>query len=632
MKKLNKKGIIACSSLAICCFIISILLEVFLFNFDYFYYGNIENKLPKTTFHNVVKEEDGKYVITENDAWITINNIEGYVNTLQFQANSFNKDIFIEVEYNNKKAGNGINSSIEKVIPIREETDQIKINFLDAEGEILELGEFYSVNSLEINLFRIGMMILFFVLISVISYVFFKKGKVKLEFIFLIFILSFGFLNTLMIPVFHTLDESEHFVKSYNLASGNFIMKAKEEIEYPVNFGEFLNRKYIDVNEKFQDTQPKYRNYEEFINETNYLMSFDNDQTEVVYYHSMAETYTVFPYLMSGLGVFIGKLFNFPMLILYYFGRTFNLLMYGIVGFFAIKLIPIGKRLMFLCELIPTAVFLTGAFSADVMINSFGLLIFAIIIKWIVEKRKIRLPQYVFMVVCFFLVTASKVTYVPFFLLCLLLKKENFISRKSEIWIKISIIFLAVVSFLTVYAYGNIMGIAQWPIEGVDVTKQIMFVLTHPLNYIGILINSIVSFWKNLLVGATVLLTYIGQLNDVSFYLLWGMLLFTAIFDVNDQRDVIRLRERVMISVMALGALVLSMTALYVTFTPVGGNFVLGFQGRYLIPLLFPILFLFQRKKWRFELNPGIFNGIVITFAGFMLYYMSAYIFTMFYA
>lgn len=631
MKKINKKGISTVGIIFIIYFVIVMFIEIFIFNFNYFYYGEKAQILEDITFHNVELIENDNYRILENDAWLEINDINGYTNNLEFQTNFFNQNVYMNVEYNNKTQENYINVSSTKVIPIKDSVEKIKINFLDGKDQSLHLKNFYSTNFLEINVFRIGIMLLVFLAISLIFYGLLKKGGVRLEVIFIILILSFGSLNSLMTPLFHSLDEGEHYIKAYNLASGNFAMKKNEAIEYPKNFQEFLNRKYKSPNKNNEDTYPKYRTYAEFIDETKYLMQFDYEDTELVYFHSTAITYTDWPYVANGLGIFIGKILNLPVLISFYLGRIFNLIMYASIVFFAIKLIPIAKKLLFLCALVPTSVFLAGAYSADIMVNALTLLSFAVVIKWLIEKKKIRIYECVFLLGCFMLIIASKATYAPFFLMFLLLGKDNFSSKNNERLAKIGVGIIAIITFICVYYYGSLMGIAQWPIEGVDTTQQIINILSHPIRYLSIALQTLCSGFVNLLRAASTFVVYVGRLSEVSFYLIWIMLFSTAILDVGKASELIKIRDRGLIILACSLALVLSMTALYVSFTPVGASTIQGFQGRYIIPLIFPMLFLLQHKKWKLSIRENLLNQIVISFSTCMLLYTSIYIFIAFY-
>jgi uncharacterized membrane protein len=621
MKKKQLIGMIAMGLVAI---LLAFLIEIFVFNLDYFTHGGKQQDITDIATKNLELEENGRYKIMDDEASIQLKNINDYVSELEFNTKFFDKNVDIQISYNDKVIDDNIALIDKKSINIGENVDNITISLLNAKDREIYIEDFQSVNHLQINPFRVMMLLLLMMLIAVIAFTIFKKGKVQLEIIFLIFVLCFGFANTVMIPVLYGWDDAEHFVKAYNLAEGNIIMKDGEVVSYPVGMGDFLFKKY-------DTAYPNYRSYEEFEEETESLLKLDYSNSELAYYPSTAMTYTAVPYLFSALGILISQLLHGPFILSYYFGRFFNLLMYAITVFFAIKMIPMGKKLMFVCALLATVLFQVTSFSADVVTVGFSFLAFALIMKWLIEKKRLSVFDGLLMCGCFIMITASKVTYAPVFLLVLLLKKSNFDSPKKEWLVKLGVLFLGGITFIGVFLYGKKLGLTQWAVPGISVKDQLLFIIFNPLQYLGVLCETIVSQRNVLLGGSTVYLAYMGDLGKSAEILCWLMLLFLAFFDNEEQSGLLVMRDRSLIFLMCLVTLGISMTALYVTFTPVRNQIVLGFQGRYLIPLIFPFLFMFQKKKWLVNIKAEIINSMAIIFSGILLFYSAFYIFSLYY-
>lgn len=621
MKKKQLIGMIAMGLVAI---LLAFLIEIFVFNLDYFTHGGKQQDITDIATKNLELEENGRYKIMDDEASIQLKNINDYVSELEFNTSSFKKNVNIQVFYNDKVTNNNIDMIDKKSINIDANVDNIMISIINAKDQEIYLADFQSVNHFQINPFRVIMMLLLIMLIAVIGFTIFRKGKVRLEFVFLIFVLSFGFANTVMIPFFSGWDDAEHFVRAYNLADGNIIMKDGEAISYPVGTDEFLIK-------KSDPGDPDYRTYDEFQEEINTLSKLDYSNSEIVYYHSTAMTYTAVPYLFSALGILIGKLLRGSLILSYYFGRFFNLLMYAIIVFFAIKMIPMGKKLMFVCALLVTVLFQVTSFSADVVTIGFSFLAFALVMKWLIEKKQLSLIDGLLMCGCFIMITASKVTYAPVFLLVLLLKRSNFSSIKKEWLVKLGVLFLGGITFIGVFLYGQKLGLTQWAVPGISVKDQLLFIIFNPLQYLGVLVTTIISQRNLLLCESTIHLAYIGTLGVTAEMLCWLVLLFLAFFDNEEQSGLLVMRDRSLIFLMCLVTLGISMTALYVTFTPVRNQIVLGFQGRYLIPLIFPFLFMFQKKKWLVNIKAEIINSMAIIFSGILLFYSAFYIFSLYY-
>ncbi|WP_148566885.1 DUF2142 domain-containing protein [Acetobacterium paludosum] len=604
--------------------ILSLIIEIFIFNLNFFIRGNESERISKITSDNLMVLENGNYKILENGASIRFDDINNFINKLEFKTNSFNKNVNIQIAYNGIIKADNINNIDKKSICINDWVDSIQITFLDGKGQEIYMDEFFEANYFQFNPFRFLMILLFFILSGVVGYTVFNKEKIKLEVVFLILILCFGLLNSIMTPIFYSWDEAEHFIRAYNLANNNLVMQDGDKIAYPSHLKEFFDK-------KLQIENPNYRTFEEYSVVTQKNLSVNYADTEMAYYPSTAISYTFIPYLFSSLGIVISKIMNFPFLISFYFGRAFNLLMYAALVYFAIKIIPCGKKLLFLCALLPTIVFQAASYSADVVINGLCFFVFALIIKLSVEKKTLGIIDLVMMCSCFVLITASKLAYVPIFLLVMILKHDNFTTRKKEWIIKISIFLLGCLTFVGAFIYGQKFGLSQWNIPGVNAKEQIISIIYNPINYAAVILRTIMTQKEYLLGGASVSLAYIGYLGRDALLIVFFMLFLISGIDTDNSTSIIKIRDRGIIFMVCLLTVGLSMTALYITFTPVKNTTVLGFQGRYLIPLIFPFLFLFQRKANSTSVKSEIVNTIVILFSVCILFISIVYVFNLYY-
>ena len=604
--------------------IIALILEVFLFNNNYFVQGNKEQKITDITSNNLELIGNGNYKILENDAGIQLNNINGFVNKLEFKTDSFEKNINIKIAYNGKVLNDNINSTNKKSITIGENVDNIQISFLNAKDQEIFIDNFQNMNYFQFNPFRLMMVLLFFLLMSIIIYAIYKKGNFRIEVVFLILILCFGSANAIMTPVFYSWDEPEHFVKSYNLASGNLVMSEGEVLSYPVGMKEFLSKKH-------QILRSNYRSFEEYKNVMNSLIEINYSNSEMAYYPSTAIPYTAIPYVFSAMGILIGKLLSFPFIWSFYLGRLFNLGMYATLVFFALKHIPVGKKLLFVCALLPTIFFQAATFSADVVLNSFSFLVFSIIIKWLFDQKRLAFSDLCIIGGCFIFITASKATYAPIFLMVLIFKNKNFSNKKHEWLIKFGVLLIGLITFVSVFLYGKQFGIAQWGVPGVNVKDQILSIIFNPINFLGVIFRTIVTQGQEILRGASMFLGFVGHFGNASFIFIWLGVLFIAAADITNQSSLLVMRDKGIILLMCFLTLALSMTALYVTFTPLGYDVVYGFQGRYLIPIIFPVLFLFQRKYFIFKIDPNMLNIVIVIFSGGILFKVTMFAYILYY-
>jgi len=87
------------------------------------------------------------------------------------------------------------------------------------------------------------------------------------------------------------------------------------------------------------------------------------------------------------------------------------------------------------------------------------------------------------------------------------------------------------------------------------------------------------------------------------------ILILTAVLDRNGIRN--KNIWIVLVTVISfLATVFLVATALYISFTPVGHDTVLGCQYRYLIPLLFPLLYMIFPDITSNKMNKSLFNSV----------------------
>ena len=81
----------------------------------------------------------------------------------------------------------------------------------------------------------------------------------------------------------------------------------------------------------------------------------------------------------------------------------------------------------------------------------------------------------------------------------------------------------------------------------------------------------------------------------------------------------LKLRDKLIIAVGIIGIILLIWTALYLSFTPVGENYINGVQPRYFIPLLLPIFYIFKTDKIKNNISNRYFNLLVLTIPSIIL-------------
>ena len=327
----------------------------------------------------------------------------------------------------------------------------------------------------------------------------------------------------------------------------------------------------------------------------------------------------IFPYFPQALGIFIGKMFNCSPVILLYIGRIFNLLFSIVLIYLAIRNAPFLKWIFFLLGLMPMTLFLCASLSKDAMIISLSFLLIALFLQFAYdEQKKISTKDWGILFAVSFLVATTRSIYVILIGMFLLIPVYKIGSLKKYILVFICLIvtvFLATqIEALKPLFQPKIadstqltMNLTSTPApstleyfrsdipdiipKGINFIEQKNHILHNPIQYMGIVFNSIFISTRAFLLKSFV--GFMGWYRDLpkwhtNFYLL--MLISTA-FLLSNKDIKIGLTNKLIILAMFTAGVLLIETGQYLNWTPVGQNYIEGVQGRYFIPYA-PLFFL----------------------------------------
>jgi uncharacterized membrane protein len=423
-----------------------------------------------------------------------------------------------------------------------------------------------------------------------------RKYKNEMHKAFLVTALPIGLALAIMIPPFDQLDEFDHFLRSFEVSEGMFVNQVTQH-----GLGNYIPVSLVDTVHKTQ-----------FINGKGYQYGVVKEAFETklnpsnrIFIRNYASSYPPTIYIPQAIGVTIGRfLFNSPLMMMY-LGRICNLLAYLTIVYTALKIVPIKKNLFFIMALLPMSINQASSLSGDSVLISASLLFVAYILYLTYGKvEQIKLKHVLTTIGIGIFVGVSKVVYIPMVLLFLIIPLRKFIEKKDFIKKLLSVI----AGFTIPYLIWNWLNLANLSIPdvrthaGVLPKEQILFIVTHPFQYLKFLVDSVINLGESKFLGmlGTVVAIYHYSTPDIVIYsYLFLMILFGL---TNDESDLRLFKSRkidktIMVFVM-LAVLLLIYTALYVGFTPVGYSIVLGIQGRYFIPVA--ILFFLSISNHQF--------------------------------
>ncbi len=320
-------------------------------------------------------------------------------------------------------------------------------------------------------------------------------------------------------------------------------------------------------------------------------------------------------YLPMAFGLWLGRLvhLNFDSMVM--LAKLCNLLAYAGVIAVAISIAPSKKGLFAFVGLLPTSVWQAANFSYDPWLISFVMLGFAYYLRYAWGEQEDFNKRNVALAFAFtFAGLAVKAVYFPVIGLFFLVPKERFASSSQRRRYNAAVFCLGLFTFSSfALPYLFTSGSASTDNRGgsdVDSGKQLAFILSDPLGYMGIL-------------GRFLFGEYFAPVNSASFAFDFAYLenleRFVPVGLVKGFVDVAPAGALAIIGVSAndetsarhvsIGASVwavfltvftfaLVATALYLSFTPVGLGTVNGCQFRYILPMLVPALAIILNNKW----------------------------------
>ncbi len=338
-------------------------------------------------------------------------------------------------------------------------------------------------------------------------------------------------------------------------------------------------------------------------------------------------------YLTQSIMFGIADSLQLPFSVAFYMGEFGNLLLYALAIFFAIRIIPIGKRVLTVVGLMPTPLFLASNYSYDPTVTACLILGFSVFVSELLQpEKRFSIGNAAVFTVFMLFGSFSKAVYIPLILLALLLPKQKFATRAQMYIFKGGIIFLFLLmmsTFMLPMLGGNRAGDPRG--GDTDASEQMMLLLTHPFTFIKVFCENVFSSFFGKFFGANPLMdfAYLGSstimANEFEItFLSVSVLVFTMITDTESTvgRSSLTGKQRWALLVVLAVIVAMIWSALYLSFTPVGSTQIAGVQGRYFIPLILPLYLIVRPTKIKCSISPDVCNLIALAIPAYITGYM----------
>ena len=300
--------------------------------------------------------------------------------------------------------------------------------------------------------------------------------------------------------------------------------------------------------------------------------------------------YAPVSYIPQAAGILLARTVTDRLAIITYAGRFANWLCVTMILYVAMKLLPFGKEFLALVLLMPMNLHEAFSLAPDAMVVAVSVLMVAYVMHLrYVQKTQLTKIQIGLLYVLALLISLYKIVYLPFCLIYLLIPKERFGSiRKMTIHAVVIAGSVVISSLVWLELCDKFLTHV-----GANGTLQMASILHHPINYCVTIFRTYSVYTLQLLqqmVGAA-----LGQLNVSTNAILvfaYLFLLFSKThYNFKNIQDKAIIIEKSIFAVVIMVVILLTSTSLYIQWTYVGQNTIIGLQGRYFIALLLPFYF-----------------------------------------
>lgn len=412
--------------------------------------------------------------------------------------------------------------------------------------------------------------------------------------VFLLVALVWGVVLVFLVPPLQNFDELAHYYRAWSVAEG--------QIEVPANGTVIVPRSVAELPSDFPYAAIATRQVKTRFASIPGLLWQPIGSAKAPS-SSFAAAYMPLAYLPQAGGVLVAMALGHSPLLSIYLGRLANLVVCVLLVFFALRLLPFGRLIMFVIALFPMTMLQMASLSADALLIS-GTFFFIALTLHYSQKTSLAWVQGIALAACAALLLNAKPGYAALSLLVFVIPPRLFGTRTRYL-ATMGATVLATVAFAALIMLSapssqqmNVRMLG--PHNGLDAGTQVATIVHHPLAFAKVVETTFGAV--GLLLAKNSVGNYAwGQLTISDTVAVIGWLALVAVFFIREPVTIRPWQRLVMIGTgLAVAATVI--TGMYVTWTPVGGATVLGIQGRYFYPAALAVLlgaFGFPfRRRW----------------------------------
>jgi len=405
----------------------------------------------------------------------------------------------------------------------------------------------------------------------------FLKKIVRIENILLGSLLIYGSIFIFLVPPFQVPDELQHFFRSWSLAEGQLICTKDSNVTVPSGVASI--EKGFDM-EKVKNREKAFSF--DMVRKKRAEMAVDTKDkvfTQFCAYNPVA-------YIPQAAGIKASMIFDKSPITAFYFARISNFLFAVTILYIAIRVIPFGKKIIFMVALLPMTLYQTSSLSCDALIIS-GVIFFTSVILYLSQQEKI-LSKHKLLLAVSSTFLYLKPGYYPFALLLFIIKPRQFKNKKEYLKYLVFILIINIMLAMFSYEFSK-MSILLKPSELIQPAQQASLIYHSPYEFFRTISSTLgtqsIDYFRSM-VGRLGLNDF--YVKDIVVLLFIIGLLFVMTVRARDNNSTVNLSlfQRMLLICSAVLSFLTILFLEYLFWTPVGARLIEGIQGRYFIPLV----------------------------------------------
>lgn len=434
----------------------------------------------------------------------------------------------------------------------------------------------------------------FFVIIMILVILYFVymlriRKQIKVEWLFLLFMFVYGGIYLFILPPFAAPDEPSHYATAYH--TSNRILGVKETDDKLVTCRECDNDGILYIT-------PNAESYRIVLNNLFRKAGNVENNTQFVLGDRIQQAVLV-AHLPQAIGITIARLIDFNYITSIYFARMCSLLFYMIMVFWAIRMIPIGKYILFVLSGFPMVLQEAASCGYDIIVMGFVFFFSAYVLRFVYEGRNISVRDIAVMMFLAILFSPCKLVYcvVPFLVLLIPIKAFQTKWRQYIVKIGVPLMGLLSAAICNMGTVSNSTGGTNYIEWAGQEGYTVGYLMNHILQTISIFVATVhdyMAFYVGGIIGDN-----LGWLNTsipLEMTIAAAIIMVLAI-NTNEKMIQVRVRQKLLFLAIAGCSAMMICASMLLAWTPVTSNGILGIQGRYILPVLPLILLCFADRK-----------------------------------